>query len=113
MKALSHYYSNQRRLRSSRHIRELVSTVTLSHRDFIQPLFIDASVQEQTPIGSLSGIHSDTIESVLRQIELDLNSGTSKFLLFPVPAGKSERDFDFTFAVDVVRKIKSTFGSNV
>ena len=46
-------------------------------------------------------------------IEQDLNNGITKFLLFPVPAQKKEKDFDFSFAVNVIKKIKEDFGEDV
>jgi len=107
------YYSTHRRLRASRHIRELASDVTLSHRDFIQPLFIDESVSKRTPIATLTEINSDTIESALQQIEDDVKQGITKFLLFPVPKNKSASDFDFSFVLNAVKKIKATFGDTV
>ncbi|MCX8492537.1 MAG: porphobilinogen synthase [Cyclobacteriaceae bacterium] len=107
------YYSNQRRVRSSQHIRELAASVTLSHRDFIQPLFVDESIAAPKPIGSLTEIYSDTIESVIQQIERDLLKGVSKFLLFPVMVNKKEKDFDFSFVLAVVTKIKSKFSSSI
>ena len=106
-------YSTHRRLRASSHIRELVSDVTLSHRDFIQPLFIDESISKITPISTLTEINSDTVESAIQQIEKDMGGGVTKFLLFPVPKQKTESNFDFSFVVNAVRKIKSTFGNSV
>jgi porphobilinogen synthase len=106
-------YSIQRRLRANKHIRELASTVTLSHRDFIQPLFVDESIAKQTPIATLSGINSETVESVIAQIESDLNKGVSKFLLFPVPKVKAEQDFNFEFVISVVKKIRAVFGDRI
>ena len=88
------YFSNQRRVRSSHHIRELTASVTLSHRDFIQPLFVDESLTSPKRIDSLTEINSDTIESAIQQIEKDLLKGVSKFLLFPVVKTKKAKDFD-------------------
>lgn len=104
---------SQRRLRANRHIRELASTVNLSHRDFIQPLFVDESLPRRTPLPTLTGVNSDTVESVLHQIGEDIKKGISKFLLFPVPAARSTRDPDFSYVLDVVRKIKSHFGDDI
>lgn len=106
-------YSNQRRLRANKHIRELASTVTLTHLDFIQPLFVDESISAQTPINSLSGINSETIESALAQIESDLANGISKFLVFPIPKTKAVKDFNFAFVAEVVKKIRSVFGDRI
>lgn len=107
------YHNNQRRLRSSTHIRELAATVQLNHKQFIQPLFIDESIPAQTPISTLNEINSDTIESAIQQIEADLKKGISKFLLFPVPAKKAENNFDYSFATTAISQIKKTFGNSV
>lgn len=107
------YHSNQRRLRSSTHIRELAAAVQLNHKQFIQPLFVDESITAQTPIATLNEIYSDTVESVMQQIDADLKNGISKFLLFPVPAKKAESNFDYSFTTNVIREIKKTFGNSV
>lgn len=107
------YYSNRRRIRSNSHVRELGANIRLSHLDFIQPLFVDESISDRTPISTLNEINSDTIESLLQQIEDDLKSGISKFLLFPVPSKKREKDFDYSFVIDVLKKIRSAFGTKV
>ena len=107
------YHSNRRRIRANVHIRELAATVQLHHKDFIQPLFLDEGITKQTPITTLNEINSDTVESLLVQIESDLQNGISKFLLFPVPAKKSENNFDYSFAVNGIKAIKKKFGSSV
>ena len=109
----AHYFSNQRRLRANRHIRELAASVTLSHRDFIQPLFIDEMVSSREAMATLAGVNSDTIASAIQQIEYDLKQGISKFLLFPVPKEKKESAFDFSFITRAVREIKAAFGDSV
>lgn len=106
------YYSNRRRIRANPQIRELAATVQLSHRDFIQPLFVDESIVGKTAIGSLNNVYSDTIDSVVKQIEQDIQQGVNKFLLFPVPANKSERDFDYDFVLSTLRRIKVLFGND-
>jgi porphobilinogen synthase len=107
------YHSNQRRLRSSAHIRELAAEVQLNHRQFIQPLFVDENITAQTPVATLNGINTDTTASLLQQIETDIKKGIHKFLLFPVPAKKTESNFDYSFATHTIQTIKKTFGSNV
>jgi len=107
------YSGVRRRIRGSAHIRELAAAVHLSHRDFIQPLFVDESIDRRTEIPSLSGIASDTPESLLRQISADVECGVRKFLLFPVPANKAEGNFDYRFICGVVRDIRTHFGKEV
>jgi porphobilinogen synthase len=107
------YYNNRRRVRANEHIRELVATVKLNYREFIQPLFVDESISIQTPIASLNEINSDTIESVLTQIEKDLQAGISKFLLFPVPLNKAVNNFDYRFMLQTLKAIRNRFAGKV
>jgi porphobilinogen synthase len=107
------YHNNRRRIRANQHIRELAATVQLNYKEFIQPLFLDESITEQTPIATLNEINADTLQSVLLQIESDLQKGISKFLLFPVPAKKSEQNFDFNFTISGIKEIKKKFGDRI
>jgi porphobilinogen synthase len=106
-------YSNQRRLRGSQHIRELAADVVLTHRDFIQPLFLDQAVKKRTQLNNLNEVNADTAESLLDQIKSDLDRGISKFLIFPVPETKSDRDFDFSYFAGALQRIRKEFGSQV
>ncbi len=107
------YPLTQRRLRTDEHIRELTATVRLSHKNFIQPVFVDEAISSPREVSGLAGVKVNTIDSILANIDSALRNGIRKFLLFPVPADKKEKDFDFSFAVDVIRKIKSSFGEEV
>jgi porphobilinogen synthase len=103
----------QRRLRSDTHIRELAATVRLSHKSFIQPLFVEEGISTPRTVNGLSGVQVDTPSSILYSMEHDINHGAAKFLLFPVPAAKASSDFDFSFAVKTIESIKATFGADV
>jgi porphobilinogen synthase len=103
----------QRRLRADRHIRELVSPVRLSYKSFIQPLFVDEAINEPRSVNGLEGVRVDTVQTVLHTIESALENGVHKFLLFPVPAHKHEKDFNFSYAVSVVKAIKENFGEDI
>lgn len=107
------YPLTQRRLRADAHIRELTASVKLSHKCFIQPLFIDESIHMPRNVNGLPGIQVDTIHSVLETISDCILNGINKFLLFPVPAYKTDLNFDFSFAVSVVKNIKEFFGDEV
>ena len=112
------YPLTQRRLRADTHIRELTASVKLSHKSFIQPLFVDEAIQSPREVNGLNGVQVETIDSVLYNIEQDIKNGISKFLLFPVPANKKEKDpiaigFDFSFAIKVIKKIKQDFGNDI
>jgi porphobilinogen synthase len=107
------YHNNRRRIRANQHIRELAATVQLNYKEFIQPLFLDESITEQTPIATLNEINADTLQSIILQIESDLQKGISKFLLFPVLAKKSEQNFDFSFTISGIKEIKKKFGDRI
>jgi porphobilinogen synthase len=103
----------QRRLRSGALMRELTAGVKLSHKSFIQPLFVEEDINVPRAVQGLPGIQVDTAETILSAIEDSINGGANKFLLFPVPASKREQDFDFSFATSVVRNIKENFGNDL
>lgn len=106
----------QRRLRADRHIRELTASVRLSHTAFIQPLFVEEGIDRPRAVNGLSGVQVETLQTVLYDIEEALQQGIHKFLLFPVPAQKTDpstNQFDFSFATSVVKAIKSHFGEDV
>ena len=107
------YPLNQRRLRTDTHIRELTASVKLSYKSFIQPLFIDEALIAPRAVEGMNKVQVDTIDSVLFTIEQDLKNGISKFLLFLVPAHKKDNNFDFSFASNLLKKIKKIFGEAV
>ncbi len=107
------YPLTQRRLRAETHIRELTASVKLSHKSFIQPLFADEGIDSPREVNGLNGVKVETIQSLLYSIEDGIKKGITKFLLFPVPQEKREKDFDFSFAADTVKKIKESFGENL
>jgi delta-aminolevulinic acid dehydratase/porphobilinogen synthase len=80
------YPLTQRRLRTDTHIRELTAAVKLSHKSFIQPLFVDEAINEPRAVAGLNDVKVDSASTVLKTIEQNIRSGATKFLLFPVPA---------------------------
>lgn len=112
MEGINHHFG-QRRLRSSPQIRELSASIHLSHKSFIQPLFVNEDLTQPAPIKALNGMQSDTKDSVLQTIQNDLANGITKFLLFPVPAKKAVDNFDFSFAVKTAETIKHAFGDQI
>jgi porphobilinogen synthase len=107
------YPLTQRRLRTGVQMRELTASVKLSHKNFIQPLFVEESLVAKRPVNGLHDVQVETAETVLYAAEGYLKNGISKFLLFPVPSVKKEPDFDFSFAESFVKKMKQKFGSDI
>lgn len=97
-------------MRASSHIRELAATVRLSHKSFVQPLFVEENLKQAK---ITAGLRVDSIETVLIEIEQCLTHGISKFLLFPIPAKKVNEGLDFSFVTAVIQSIKSKFGNAV
>ena len=107
------YPLTQRRQRTSAARRELAAEAHLSHRQIIQPLFVEEGIDQPRAVNGLKDIAVDSIDTVLQQIEADLSAGINKFLLFPVPKSRSERPSDFSFAAKLVDTIRSEFGSEI
>ncbi|MCX8020886.1 MAG: porphobilinogen synthase [Chitinophagaceae bacterium] len=104
------YHNTLRRLRRNRMVRELSADVVLTHKKFIQPLFIyEEKVDENTV--EYADLKPETLSSILYRIEKDLQSGIDKFLLFPVPARKD--DFSFSFSLQAVQQIKNRFANDL
>ena len=104
---------NLRRLRQNDHVRALTREVHVRLEQLIQPLFVAEGLREREPIPSLTGVHQDSTDSLLRQVEQDLAAGVSKFLLFGVPRARSERDIDWSFTSAQIRALKRRFGADI
>lgn len=102
-----------RRNRDNAHIRELTRTVRLHPEQFIQPLFAVQGLKRRTEVPGLRDVHRETPDSLLRQVESDLEAGISKFLLFGVPAAKAERKFSMNYTAAQITAIKNRFGAAV
>lgn len=103
-----------RRLRNSPWIRELSREVHVDSKKMIQPLFYVEGLKERESIPGLTGVHRENENSLLRQIESDLEIGVKKFLLFGVPANKkNSAPFNFEPTAKIIQKIKSRFGKDL
>jgi porphobilinogen synthase len=107
------YPITQRRMRADTHIRELTATVRLSYKSFIQPLFAEEGLTLARPVNGLPGVEVDAFFTIISTIENCVQQGITKFLLFPVPAQKQESNFDFSYALSLVKKIKTHFGNAI
>lgn len=104
---------NLRRLRQNEHVRSLTREVHVQTDQLIQPLFVGEGNPEPQPIPGLTGVHQETPDSLLRQIERDLTVGVRKFLLFGVPKARSERDIDWSFTAGQIKAVKARFGQDL
>jgi porphobilinogen synthase len=104
---------NLRRLRQDAHIRALTREIRVSPEQLIQPLFVSESLRERVAVPGLTGVHQESAESLLRQVEADLAAGVRKFLLFGVPSERRERDIDWRFTSGQIRALKRRFGADL
>jgi porphobilinogen synthase len=104
---------NLRRLRQNEHVRTLTREVHVRLDQLIQPLFVAESIKAREPVPGLTGVHQETPDSLLRQVEQDLSAGVHKFLLFGVPRARSERDIDWSFTSGQIRALKQRFGKDI
>jgi porphobilinogen synthase len=102
-----------RRLRQDPHVRSLAREVTLQLDQLMQPCFVAESAGAPEAIPGLTGVYQETPDSLLRRVESDLEAGISKFLLFGVPAARSEHDIDASFTASQVRALKQRFGKDL
>jgi porphobilinogen synthase len=79
----------------------------------IQPLFVVEELTEREAVPGLNDVWRETPVSLLQQIEADMSAGVHKFLLFGVPAGKSEHEFNFDFLAQQINAIKQRFGTDI
>jgi porphobilinogen synthase len=99
-----------RRLRQNPWVRELTRELRVSQEQLIQPLFVVEGLRNREEVPGLSDVYRETPDTLLKQIESDLESGVRKFLLFGVPSQKREADFNFDFTTQSIETIKKHFG---
>jgi porphobilinogen synthase len=76
-----------RRLRSDG-VRPLVSETRLSPSDFIAPVFVDATADERTPIGSMPGHSRVPVEGAADRVREVTETGVEAVMLFGIPESK-------------------------
>jgi porphobilinogen synthase len=104
---------NLRRLRQDEHVRGLTREIHVRPEQLIQPLFVAEGLKAREPVPGLTGVHQESTDSLLRQVEQDLASGVHNFLLFGVPLARSERDIDWSFTASQIRALKQRFGRDI
>ncbi len=104
---------SNRRTRLNPHIRNLTKEVTLSVQKLIQPLFVVEGISHKEIIPGLTGVYRETSHSLLKQVENDLEAGIHSFLLFGVPAQKSEKNFNYDFTSQQIFELKKRFGQDI
>lgn len=102
-----------RRLRQDPWTRDLVREFRVSADQLIQPYFVVEGIADRQEIPGLTGTYRDTPDTLLRQIERDLEVGVRKLLLFGVPGEKRTDGFDPSFTARQIESIRGRFGKDV
>jgi porphobilinogen synthase len=90
----------------------MVSEIGFGQSQLIQPLFLAEGLSKEEPLGGLPGSSRHTLASLLTQFEKDLAAGVRQFLLFPVPAKKSNRTFAAEFVGTALQQMRQRAGSD-
>ena len=100
------------RLRQTSALRDMVSEIGFGQSQLIQPLFLADGILKEEPLSGLPGTSRHTLASLLVQFEKDLAAGVRQFLLFPVPANKSNRNFAADFASTAIGQMRQRAGDD-
>lgn len=104
---------NLRRLRQNSHVRELAREYRVSPEQLIQPYFVVQGLQAREAIPGLTGTYRDNPDTLLSQIEKDLENGVKKILLFGISSEKRTHDFSADFTASQIAAIRKRFGHDV
>jgi porphobilinogen synthase len=77
-----------RRLRASAGIRAMVRETHVRLEKLIYPLFVVEGHGIKTPIGSMPGIHQQSVDVMLKEVEQLVSEGLSSVILFGIPSKK-------------------------
>jgi porphobilinogen synthase len=102
-----------RRLRQNPAIRELVREHRVSHEQLIQPHFVVEGLKSREAVPGMSGVFRENADTLLRQIESDIQAGANKVLIFGVPAEKNLKSFDPSFTAQQIAAVRQRFGADV
>jgi len=100
------------RLRATAALRDMVSEIGFGQSQLIQPLFLAEGISKEEPLSGLPGTSRHTQETLLAQVEKDMAAGVRQFLLFPVPAQKSDRNFAADFVGTALQKLRERAGTD-
>jgi porphobilinogen synthase len=100
------------RMRATVALRDMVSEIGFGQSQLIQPLFLAEGVTQEEPLSGLPGNSRHTLSSLLTQFEKDLSAGVRQFILFPVPARKSNRSFQAEFVGTALSQMRQRAGND-
>lgn len=84
-------HMRMRRLRATPQLRSMVRETHVRKEQLIYPLFLVEGNNKKKPISSMPGIHQQSIDQALREIEEVANLGLTSLLLFGIPSEKDSQ----------------------
>jgi len=102
-----------RRARRDPITRALTREVRVTVDQLIQPQFVVEGLKQRAEVPGMGDVYCETPESLLAQVERDMNAGVKAMLLFGVPAQKRERNFDASFTAAQIAALKRRFGADL
>lgn len=81
-------HMRMRRLRATPQLRSMVRETHVRKEQLIYPLFLVEGNNKKKPINSMPGIHQQSIDQALREIDEVANLGLTSLLLFGIPSQK-------------------------
>ena len=101
------------RLRRTDILRDLVAESTFSVNQLIQPVFVVEGLGASEPVMGLGDTMRHGARAAIDAIAADLDAGVRHFMLFAIPAAKSERPTDARHLISAVSAIKNRFESDI
>ncbi len=80
-----------RRLRSSAPLRAMVRETSLHIEKLIYPLFVVEGEKIRSPIAAMPGIHQQSIDQALKEVDQAATAGIKSIILFGIPDSKDNR----------------------
>lgn len=93
-----------KRLRENPSLRAMVREARLDVDDLIMPLFVDETLSEPKPIGSMAGQRRNTIPSLVAHCQQLKSLGLRAVILFGIPAHKDEQGSQAYAADGIVQR---------
>ncbi len=106
-----------RRLRKTSIVRELIAETRLSKNMFVYPLFVVHGSGIKNPIAAMPGIDHFSIDELLKEVQVLINLGINKVLLFGVGEEKttdaSSAHSNSSIVPQAVKALKEKFGNHL
>lgn len=79
-----------RRLRKNEHLRSMVRETHLTVDDLVMPMFVTAEPGVKREISSMPGINQYSVEELSAEVDVLLERGVTRVILFGIPESKDE-----------------------